>query len=93
MNLFGLWKRQSLSGAPLEVIQAACDLYGLSPERVPAMKAEKLKALSDNVWVVKLNDDASAIVADDPDLTAHPELATAVDQVVAEQNADFLEKT
>jgi len=71
MNLFGLWKRQSLSGAPLEVIQAACDLYGLSPERVPAMKAEKLKALSDNVWVVKLNDDASAIVAYNPEEEEH----------------------
>lgn len=71
MNLFGLLKRQSLSGAPLEVIQAACDLYGLSPERVPAMKAEKLKALSDNIWVVKLNDDASAVVAYTPEEEEH----------------------
>jgi hypothetical protein len=71
MNLFGFWKRQSLSGAPLEVIQAACDLYGLTPEGVPAVKAEKLKALSDNVWVVTLNDDASAIVAYNPEEKEH----------------------
>ena len=66
MNLFGFWKRQATAGAPAEVIQAACDLYGLSPERVSAVKAEKLKALSNNVWVVKLNNDASAVVAYNP---------------------------
>lgn len=67
MNLFGFWKRQATAGAPAEVIQAACDLYGLSPERIPAVKAKKLKVLSNNVWVVKLNDDASAVVAYDPE--------------------------
>jgi hypothetical protein len=67
MNLFGFWKRQATAGAPAEVIQAACDLYGLEPERVSAVKAEKLKALSNNVWVVKLNDDASAVVAYNPE--------------------------
>ncbi len=71
MNLFGFWKRQSLSGAPLEVIQAACDLYGLSAEGAPVVKAEKLKALSNNVWVVKLNNDASAIVAYNPEEEEH----------------------
>ncbi|GHO83602.1 hypothetical protein [Dictyobacter formicarum] len=70
MNLFGFWKRQSF-GAPVEVIQAACDFYGTSPERVPAVKAEKLKALSDNVWVVKLNDKASAVVAYTPKEKEH----------------------
>ena len=52
-----------------------------------------LRAIRDEDLIAEARDDASAIVADDPDLTAHPELATAVDQVVAEQNADFLEKT
>ncbi|GCF11109.1 hypothetical protein [Dictyobacter arantiisoli] len=70
MNLFGFWKRQS-AGAPVEVIQAACDFYGIAPERVPAVKAEKLKALSDNIWVVKLNDSASAVVAYSPDEKEH----------------------
>jgi hypothetical protein len=70
MNLFGFWKRQS-SVAPVEVIQAACDFYGLQPERVPAIKAEKLKALSDNVWVVNLNDKASAVVAYTPNEMEH----------------------
>ena len=70
MNLFGFWKRQ-MSAAPAEVIQAACNYYGLSPERVPAIKAEKLKALSDNVWVVNLNNKASAVVAYTPHETEH----------------------
>ncbi|GCE23761.1 hypothetical protein [Dictyobacter kobayashii] len=70
MNLFGIWKRQPF-GAPVEVIQAACDFYGISPERVPAAKAEKLTALSNNVWVVKLNDNASAVVAYTPKEKEH----------------------
>jgi len=64
MNLFGFWKRQA--GAPVEVIQAACDFYGLSPERIPEVKTERLSALSKDVWVVRLNDTASAVVAYTP---------------------------
>ena len=60
-----------MAGAPVEVIQAACNLYGLSPERVPAIKAEKLKALSNNIWVVKLNENASAVVAYNPGEKEH----------------------
>lgn len=70
MNLFGFWKRQSY-GAPVEVIQAACDFYGISPERIPAVQVEQLKALSDSVWVVKLNDEASAVVAYTPKEKEH----------------------
>lgn len=62
MNLFGFWKRQSLE-PPMEVIQAACDLYGVTPEDVPAIRTERLKALADNLWVVKLNEKKSAVVA------------------------------
>ena len=70
MNLFGFWKRNPYS-APVEVIQAACSLYGMSPDRVPALKAEKLKALSNNVWVVKIDDKKSAVVAYTPDEDEH----------------------
>lgn len=70
MNLFGFWKR-SLYGAPLEVIQAACDFYGTSPEHEPTAKAEQLKALSSNVWVVTLNEHASAVVAYSPKEKEH----------------------
>ena len=48
------------------MIQAACNVYGMTPERVPAVQAEKLKALSDNIWVVRLDDHSSAIVAYTP---------------------------
>ncbi|GCE16008.1 hypothetical protein [Tengunoibacter tsumagoiensis] len=62
MNLFGFWKKQSLQ-PPIEVLNAACNFYGIAPEHVPAMQAEQLNALADNLWVVRLNDRASALVA------------------------------
>jgi hypothetical protein len=64
MNLFSLLKRSPVT--PPAVIQAACTCYGLSPECVPTMQVTKLKALSNNIWVVKLNEQASAVVAYDP---------------------------
>lgn len=70
MNLFGIWKRQSVE-APVEVIQAACNFYGLEPERTPAVQAERLAALADNIWVVKLNEQASAVVAYTPEEEEH----------------------
>ena len=69
MNLFGFLKRPA--SAPAEVIQAACDFYDLSPERVSTVKAEQLSALSDDVWVVKLNENASAVVAYTPHEKEH----------------------
>jgi hypothetical protein len=65
MNLFGFRRRSSVE-APVEVIQAACNLYGIAPETVPSVKAERLKALSDNVWVVNLGNKTSAVVAYTP---------------------------
>lgn len=62
MNLFGLLNRQP----PEEVIQAACDYYGVSTQTVSSVRAEKVKAFSDNVWIVNLNQDKRAIVAFDP---------------------------
>ncbi len=62
MNLFGFWKRQELA-APAAVIQAACNFYGIAPECAPTVHVEKLDALADNIWVVKLNETASAVVA------------------------------
>jgi hypothetical protein len=65
MNLFGFW-RHRVAEAPSEVIRAACDLYGVSTEHPRVVKAEKLKALSDNVWVVQVNEKESAVVAYTP---------------------------
>jgi hypothetical protein len=62
---FSLFRRPN-PAPPAEVVEAACDIYGLSPERVPCVEAEKLNALSDNIWVIKLNDHSSAVVAYTP---------------------------
>ncbi len=59
MNLFGLLKSQP----PKEVIEAVCDFYGVSSTEVPALHAEKLKALSNNVWLVNLDESTHAVVA------------------------------
>jgi hypothetical protein len=64
MHLFGLLKRTPVT--PPAVIRAACNFYGLSPECIHAIQATKLKALSNNVWVVKLNEQSSAVVAYNP---------------------------
>jgi hypothetical protein len=65
MSLLGIFKRR-IPTPPKEVIQAACDFYGIASESVSSVQAEKLKALSDTVWVVTLNEQASALVAYDP---------------------------
>lgn len=65
MSLLGLLKRQT-SEAPAEVIQAACDLYGLTMERIASVQAEKLSALSPSLWVITLNERASAVVVYEP---------------------------
>ncbi|HEX6551576.1 MAG TPA: hypothetical protein VF026_02355 [Ktedonobacteraceae bacterium] len=61
MSLLGLLKRQT-SQPPAEVIQAACDLYGLNLERTASIRAEQLSALSSSLWVITLNERASAVV-------------------------------
>ena len=65
MSLLGLLKRHT-SEPPAEVIQAACDLYGLSPQRLASIQAEQLSALSPLLWVIRLNERASAIVVYEP---------------------------
>jgi hypothetical protein len=62
MSLFGLLNRQP----PKEVIKAACDFYGLSTKAVSSVQAEKLKALSNNIWLVNLDERTRAIVAYTP---------------------------
>ncbi len=61
MSLLSLLKRQT-SEPPAEVIQAVCDLYGISRERIASIQAEKLSVLSTSLWVIKLNERSSAIV-------------------------------
>ncbi len=51
-----------------------------------------LRAIRDEDVIGLARDDASGVVDDDPTLTDHSVLAAAVDQVVAAQNADYLEK-
>ncbi|GHO46796.1 hypothetical protein [Ktedonospora formicarum] len=65
MSLIALFKRPSAQ-PPVEVIQAACAYYGQSPERVSSVRAEKLRALSNDMWVVRLNERQSAVVAYTP---------------------------
>ena len=64
MSLFSILKRSTVT--PPEVIQAACNFYGVSLENVGTISAKKLKALSNHVWVVDLNGQASAVVVYSP---------------------------
>ena len=61
MSLLDLLKRQT-SEPPAEVIQAACDLYGISPQRIASIQAEQLSTFSPFLWVIKLDERSSAIV-------------------------------
>lgn len=65
MSLAALFKRAT-NQPPVEVIQAACAFYGHRPERVPSIRAEKLRAISDDMWIVRLNERESAVVAYTP---------------------------
>jgi ATP-dependent DNA helicase RecG len=51
-----------------------------------------LRAIRDEDVITMARSDATEVVEADPTLAAHPALAAAVDKVVAEQNADYLEK-
>lgn len=79
MSLLGLLKQQT-SEPPPEVIQAVCDLYGISPERIASIQAEKLSALSTSLWVIKLNERASAIVVYVPGEMEQPVAAPWFDE-------------
>jgi hypothetical protein len=65
MSLLSLLKRQTLE-PPAEVLQGACDLYRISPQRIASIQAERLSALSPFLWVITLNERVSAIVAYTP---------------------------
>ena len=71
MSLLSLLKRQTPE-PPAEVIQAACDLYGLTLERITSIRAEKLNALSPSLWAITLNERASAVVAYVPGAREQP---------------------
>ncbi len=51
-----------------------------------------LSVLRDEDLIVDAREDAAAVVADDPLLRRHEALREAVEQVLAEQNAEYLEK-
>lgn len=70
-HFLSLFKRATLQ-PPAEVVQAACSVYGLSPERVSSVQAEQLNALSNNIWVIKLNNQSSAVVAYTPGTKEEP---------------------
>lgn len=59
MNLFGLWQNR----APQEVIKAACDFYGVPLRKTSTIRAEKLKVLANNIWLVNLDNHIQAVVA------------------------------
>jgi ATP-dependent DNA helicase RecG len=52
-----------------------------------------LRVVRDEDTIVVAREEASALVAADPELEAHPELARAVDRLVDADRADYLEKT
>ncbi len=51
-----------------------------------------LSVLRDEVVIEQARDDAVALVGDDPDLSRHPALRDAVEAVLADERADYLEK-
>ncbi len=79
MSLLSLLKRQTLE-PPTAVIQAACDLYGLSPECIASIQAEKLSALSPFLWIITLNERTSAIVVYVPGENEQPVAAPWFDE-------------
>lgn len=79
MSLLSLLKRQTPE-PPTEVIQAVCDLYGLSQERIASIQAGKLSALSTSLWVIKLNERSSAIVVYGPGEREQPVAAPWFDE-------------
>jgi ATP-dependent DNA helicase RecG len=51
-----------------------------------------LSVLRDEKVIVQARDDAVTLVGDDPDLSRHPGLRDAVEAVLADERADYLEK-
>lgn len=51
---------------PGEVIQAACDIHGLSRQDVHSVHTRRLNALANNIWIVHLNERIRAIVTYTP---------------------------
>ena len=51
-----------------------------------------LSVLRDEKVIVEAREDATAVIAGDPRLLRHEALRDAVERVLAEQNADYLEK-
>ena len=51
-----------------------------------------LSVLRDEKIIEQARDDATALVGDDPDLARHPALKAAVEAVLADERADYLEK-
>jgi hypothetical protein len=71
MSLLSLLKRQK-PAPPTEVIQAVCDLYGLTLEDITSIRTEKLSALSPYLWVIALNERSSAVVVYEPGAKEQP---------------------
>jgi ATP-dependent DNA helicase RecG len=51
-----------------------------------------LRVIRDADTIERAREDASAVVEGDPDLARHPALLDAVKAVLAEQEADYLDK-
>lgn len=80
MSLLNLLKRNALE-PPAEVIQAACDLYGLTLERIASIRVEQLTALSPHLWVITLNERASAVVVYEPGAGEQPVAAPWFEEI------------
>ena len=68
------------------------DVLGASQSGVRS-SLRLLSVVRDESVIVQARDDANALIAEDPDLAAHPVLAEAVRVVESSDEADYLEKT
>ena len=84
MSWFKRRKRQAAK-PPTAVLQAACKVFNLSPERLCTFHAEQVEALSDNMWVVTLYTQSQAIVAYTPEDEEKTLAAPWVDEPVEEK--------
>lgn len=65
--------KQQIPEPPTELIQAVCDLYGISRDRIASIQAEKLSVLPTSLWVITFNERLSAIVVSVPGEIEQPE--------------------
>ena len=67
-------------------------MLGVHPVRPALQPAAAVASCGDEDVIVEAREVAAALVADDPDLSGHPDLARAVRRLHEAEQADYLEK-